>query len=214
MNPVVFASSGEFSENTYLLRSKNDVLLIDPGFNGEAIEAYLQEKGYQVAMVLLTHGHFDHVRDLRILEKTRTFPLFIHETDAPLLSNDRQNGSKYFRSSFRIRENQEIRTVHDGDVILFGLVSIRVIHTPGHTAGSVCYWVEDALFSGDTLFHGDLGRTDLETGSSRQMAESVRRLFAAVPDRVRVYPGHEEATDMGTERRHNPDVVAYLKPHG
>jgi len=214
MNPVVFASTGEFSENSYLLRYQSDVLIIDPGFNGEAIESYLQEKGYQVAMVLLTHGHYDHMRDLRILQKTRTFPLYIHEADAHLLRNEEQNGSKYFRSSFRIRENQEIRIVRDGDAIPFGPASIRVIHTPGHTAGSVCYGTQDALFSGDTLFHGDLGRTDLDTGSPRQMAESVRKLFAAVSDRVVVYPGHEEATDIGTERHHNRDVMAYLKPRG
>ncbi|MFH0993600.1 MAG: MBL fold metallo-hydrolase [bacterium] len=214
MNPVVFASTGEFSENSYLIRYKNDAVVIDPGFNGEAIVNYLEEKGYLLKMVLLTHGHYDHMRDLRILQKTLVFPIYIHETDALLLRDDVRNGSKYFRSSFRLREGQEIRMVRDGDEIPFGNAPIRVIHTPGHTAGSVCYEIQDILFSGDTLFHGDLGRTDLDTGSSKQMAATVRKLFAMLSDRVVVYPGHEEATDIGTERRNNHDVVAYLKSRG
>ena len=210
MTPVVFTDPS-FGQNCYLIRAKTDVAAIDPGFNGEALLAYLTEKGYRLTMVLLTHGHYDHIRDLRVLQKTLEFPLYVHPLDEPFLSDDALNGSTFFHGSFRLKAGQPVVSVADGMAIPFGTGTIQAIHTPGHTPGGVCYLFENDLFSGDTLFRGDLGRTDLAGGSSRLLAESVKKLFKGLSDGVVVHPGHEYRTTIGEERKTNHQVQAILK---
>ncbi|HAQ55813.1 MAG TPA: hypothetical protein DCR44_00140 [Acholeplasmatales bacterium] len=210
MTPVVFTDAS-FGQNCYLIRAKNEVAVIDPGFNGEAILAYLAEKGYHLAMVLLTHAHYDHIRDLRLLQKTLEFPLYVHPLDVPFLTDDALNGSTYFHGSFRLRAGQPMIPVTDGMTIPFGTTAIKVIHTPGHTPGGVCYLYENELFAGDTLFQGDLGRTDLAGGSARQLTDSIKKLFKGLSDGVVVQPGHESKTTIGEERKTNHQVQAILK---
>jgi len=210
MIPVVFRDP-TFGQNSYLVRFQNDVAVIDPGFNGEAISAYLAEKGYALRMVLLTHGHYDHIRDLRVLQKIHAFVLYVHPGDRAFLDDDALNGAGFFRGSFRLRADQRVELVDDGALVPFGLSAFRVIHTPGHTPGGVCYLYKDVLFAGDTLFKGDLGRTDLAGGSARAMSDSVKKLFGTLSDTVAVFPGHEEETSIGAERRSNSDVVRILR---
>ena len=210
MRPVRFADA-QFGQNAYVLKDGSDAIAIDPGFNGTAILRWLEESGCRLSAVILTHGHYDHVRDLRVLQKTMSFPLYVHPLDSPFLSDDAKNGATFFGGSFRLRGNQEVRPLADGAELPFGKGTIRVIHTPGHTPGSVCLAYGDELITGDTLFKGDLGRTDLEGGSSRDLEASIVKLFRAARDSAIVRPGHEESSTLGDERKNNVSVVRILK---
>ncbi|MFA5007234.1 MAG: MBL fold metallo-hydrolase [Candidatus Izemoplasmatales bacterium] len=210
MRPLRIADPA-FGQNAYILKDGSEAIVIDPGFNGAAILKWLTDNDCRLAAVLLTHGHYDHIRDLRLLQKTLSFPLYVHPLDLPFLSDDAKSGATFFGGSFRLRGNQEVRLYADGDDVPFGKGTIRVIHTPGHTPGSVCLLVGDDLFTGDTLFRGDLGRTDLEGGSNRDLEVSIGRLFKAAKDSAIVRPGHDDPTTLGAERRDNPAVVRILK---
>jgi len=210
MKPVVFNQNAAVM-NTYLVINQGKCVIIDPGFNGEDVIAYLALHNLTLSMVLITHGHYDHIRDLRLLAKTLVFPLYIHEADQPMLLDDRMNGATYFNGSFRIKADQVVHTIKDGDSIPFGLDAFKVWHTPGHTAGCVCFEYLNYLFTGDTLFHGDLGRTDLVSGSQKMLDKSIIKLFQNVSNDRIVYPGHEESSTMGTERKENPYVLRLLK---
>jgi glyoxylase-like metal-dependent hydrolase (beta-lactamase superfamily II) len=199
------------AQNTYLVADQSQVVIIDPGFNGEAALSQMTERGWTLAAVLLTHGHFDHFRGLRLLAKERTFPVYIHEKDAENFSDRSLNGAMYFNGSFSLPPSVEVRSVHDGDVLTFGNLTFSVLHTPGHSPGSVCYRHGKMLFSGDTLFCGDVGRTDLVGGNPQQLRMSLEKLFTGLGNDVVVLPGHEEATTIGSERMGNPMVPARLR---
>lgn len=199
------------SQNSYLFALKGEAFVIDPGFNGEAIEKTLETKGWKLTAVYITHGHFDHLRDVRLLQQKHEFPLYIHEADLPNLYDDSLNGSRYFNGSFRLRQDQKVQTFRDGEELPFGTTTLKVLHTPGHTPGSSCLWMAPYLFSGDTLFCGDLGRTDLVGGNPRALRESVVKLFTVLPNETIVFPGHEEATTIGAERSDNSFVPERLR---
>jgi glyoxylase-like metal-dependent hydrolase (beta-lactamase superfamily II) len=210
MKPVVFNQNAAVM-NTYLVIHQGKCVIIDPGFNGEDVIAYLALHNLTLSFVLITHGHYDHIRDLRLLAKTFAFPLYIHEADQPMLMDDRMNGATYFNGSFRIKADQVVHIIKDGEAIPFGLDAFKVWHTPGHTAGCVCFEYLNYLFTGDTLFHGDLGRTDLVSGSQKMLDKSIIKLFQSVSNDRIVYPGHEESSTMGLERKENPYVLRLLK---
>jgi len=210
MKPVVFNQNAA-QMNSYLVIHQGQCVLIDPGFNGDDVLAYLTLHNLKLNFVLITHGHYDHIRDLRVLAKMLVFPIYIHEADVPMLMDDRMNGATYFHGSFRIKADQPVIQVHDGDKIPFGLDAFKVWHTPGHTSGCVCFEYLNYLFTGDTLFHGDLGRTDLVSGSQKLLDKSIVRLFQSVSNDRIVYPGHEESSTMGNERKENPYVLRLLK---
>lgn len=182
-------------ENCYLLEDEETAVLIDPGFPAP-LPAETEKK---LKAILFTHGHFDHVLYGQELKKRLGVPLYIHEKDAPFLTDPALSLSA---------GNGEAADVllKDGDTVRIGTLSFQVIHTPGHTAGSCCFLCGDCLFTGDTLFRGSMGRTDLPTGDPEQMRASLQKL-SALPDGLKVYPGHEQITDMAFEKAHNP----YLK---
>lgn len=199
------------AQNTYLFADKGEAVVIDPGFNGEALLNILGEKNLRLSAVLLTHGHYDHLRDLRLLQKERDFPLYLHEEDVPNLWDDELNGSRYFHASFALKKSQKVVPFRDGEELRFGDLAVKVLHTPGHTAGSSCFLWGKTLFSGDTLFAGDLGRTDLPGGSPEKMRQSVERLFTVLGNEVLVLPGHEESTTIGNERKTNYGIPERLR---
>ncbi|HRZ67761.1 MAG TPA: MBL fold metallo-hydrolase [Candidatus Omnitrophota bacterium] len=175
---------GPLAANCYIFgcaRTKAAVI-IDPGGDAARINGQLSADGLKAECVINTHGHFDHTGANREFK----LPVFIHEADA---------GAK---------TAAYLRFIKDGDVIKAGDLDIQVIHTPGHSPGSVCLKCGDILFSGDTLFAGSIGRTDLNGGSEQQMAESLAKLVATIDDRTRIYPGHGPSTTMGQEREENP----------
>lgn len=184
---------GQLQANCYLATKDeaSPVVVIDPGDDMLALTRAL--KGRQVAGVLITHAHFDHILGLPAVSQA---PVYVHALDAPALSDSALSlcppGTPPLIAGAP-------RTVEEGDVIALGRLTFTVLHTPGHTVGSVCYRCGGALFSGDTLFYPGYGRTDLPGGSWQQMAASLHRLLAIRED-LTVYPGHGDAGPLSAIR--------------
>lgn len=172
---------------------------MDPGDNAYArLDRFIDAHYHSLLAVLLTHGHYDHIYGLLSLEHKA--PVYIGSDDVRCLTVP-----KYNLMQGLILDNIEKHEVFDGDILAIGGNKIRVIATPFHTEGSVCYYLEkdNALISGDTLFHLSYGRTDLAGGDERKVQNSLSKL-AKLPTQTKVYPGHGEATTIGNELRFNP----------
>ena len=182
--------------------------IVDPGGDDELIATQLRAHELEPRLILLTHGHIDHTGAVASL--TRTFPdveLCIHEADAPMLRDAGPALASLVGLAFEPAEPD--RLLADGDAIALGPHAFEVLHTPGHTPGGISLLVRqgdepDAIFSGDTLFAGGIGRTDFPGGSYTQLLGSIRERLFALPDDTCVYPGHGEPTTIGEERRTNP----------
>jgi glyoxylase-like metal-dependent hydrolase (beta-lactamase superfamily II) len=195
---------GRIGTNCYLLCSEaGNCAVIDPGDEAALILRQIKSHGLTPKEILLTHGHFDHIGAVEALQAQlgERLPVYIHPADVELLQDAEKNASAQMGGAgLTIRPD---RTVEDGDLLQLDELRIRVIATPGHTRGGVCYQVEDALFTGDTLFAGSIGRTDLYGGSFAAILESIRRLAALEGD-YRVLPGHGPESRLEAERRGNP----------
>lgn len=175
------------------------VLVVDPAAEAARILEALGSR--LVAAVALTHGHFDHLGAVREVIDSTGAPLVVHADDAASITTSTGNGGALF--GFPETAPGADRTVRDGDVITVGDLGFKVIHTPGHTPGSMCLFGGGTLLSGDTLFAGSVGRTDFPGGDMAAMRRSIARL-ASLPDDTRVCPGHGPETTIGRERRVNP----------
>ena len=190
---IIPLALGDYMTNCYILRQENskECCIIDPGYEAGRILSLLEEKQLAPEAILLTHGHFDHVGAVKDLAAETDCEVYISAADLslpPMITN----GPLYYTNTYP----------ESGSLTIAGL-SFRVIPTPGHTPGSVCLMVEDAIFSGDTLFAGSCGRTDLPGGSWSSISASLKKL-AALPGDYRVFPGHGAATTLEYERRCNP----------
>lgn len=183
-------------------------LVVDPGDDGDAILRRLAAHGLKAAALVHTHAHFDHVGATRRVAEGSQASIHLHEGDLFLYENLEMQGSMF---GFHFDAVLPVtRFIQDGDVVRAGGVEVEVVHTPGHTPGSVCFRLggEDILFSGDTLFQGSIGRTDLWGGDARALARSIRqRLYGLSADTL-VIPGHGPTTTIGEERATNPFVRA------
>lgn len=198
---------GLIQTNCYLVQNgQNEAALIDPGAQPDKILRYLEAQGLTLKMILLTHGHFDHMGGVDGILERWDIPVYIHPLDEEMTKTPSQNASMEFGGPGIACCTSRI--YGEGDEIPFGDITFRVLHTPGHTQGSVCLIAEDAemesvIFTGDTVFAGSVGRTDLYGGSYPQIAASARRI-AALPQNYRLLPGHGEATTLDYEREQNP----------
>ena len=188
---------GPIGTNCYILEDDqtNLAAVIDPGDEPELIQEALEKEGVEVRYLLLTHGHYDHTTAVPALH--RVYPqadIYIHQADA------NGAGSTLFPLAGEV---DDLKLYDEGDVIRLGDHEIQVLHTPGHSPGSVTLKVEDVLFTGDTLFAGSCGRTDLRGGSYEQIMQSLKRLGELKGD-FHVCPGHEATSTLERERRSNP----------
>ena len=185
---LVTVCAQSFGANTYLLVSGNEALIIDPAVSVSAILEAIRAEDAFPRGILLTHGHFDHIISLDTLRSGVGIDAYIHENDAIMLTDGKKNAFFDFFGKERVYRPAE-RLLSDGDIIPLGNEEIKVIHTPGHTQGSVCYLCGDILVTGDTLFAESIGRCDLWGGSRELMADSLRRL-SSLPRNTLIYPGH------------------------
>lgn len=194
-------SVGYLQTNCYIVTDGKFAVVVDPGGGYEKIKAYLADRGLRCDAVLLTHGHFDHIMALSALKKDGA-KVYIHENDEKMLRNEWNLAAEMGLPSLEVVQADV--SLCGGEKLVFGEMNFEVIHTPGHTQGGVCYDCNgEYLFSGDTLFAGTYGRTDLYGGSSEALRSSVEKLFAIDGDRT-VYPGHYSATTLERERAYNP----------
>ncbi len=182
---------GAYQTNTYIVENDGHCVIIDPGYEANTIAAFLQTQGLTADAIFLTHGHFDHVGAVKKLVEQLSCPIYIHEAE---LSMPRL---------FTAGAIYHTHTYGEGDRIQAAGLFFRVLHTPGHTPGSVCLITADVCFSGDTLFAGSCGRTDLPGGDWATIGCSLNRL-KQIEDDLTVYPGHGEATTLAAEKRCNP----------
>jgi hydroxyacylglutathione hydrolase len=196
----------ELQINCYLLGccATRETAIIDPGGDGELIKSNIAERQAIVKMILLTHGHFDHIGALDSIRKAYNSPVLIHSMDANALTNPMINLSALTGNDIVSSAAEQL--LEDGDRIQVGKLTLEVLHTPGHTRGGVCFGYNGLLFSGDTLFNSGIGRTDLPGGSMTQLEQSIREKIFTLPDDTLVLPGHGESTSIGLEKKINPFV--------
>ena len=195
--------AGPLENNMYLLvdeKTKQAVLIDATALVSEIIDT-VKELGADVKYILLTHGHFDHIMGLNDLKEALNAQAVINKNDLTL--SDKINE---FTRMFNMPETTPSvyeKFVDDGDVIQAGDMKIKVISTPGHTEGGVCYLVDDNLFSGDTLFRDSVGRTDLWGGNFEKLSDSIKNKLFKLDDNIKVFPGHGPMTTIGYEKKHN-----------
>ena len=199
---------GSVFTNCYFLKNKEtgEMLIIDPGDNAEKIEQKILEMQGKPVAILLTHGHFDHIMGLSGVMEDIKVPVYVEEADLPMMMDGESNlSSGYMRGGYQFADAVPVR---DGQQLQIAGFQFRVIHTPGHTPGGCCYYMEqeDVLFSGDTLFRTSVGRSDFPGGSASALVRSVKEKLLILPEETHVYPGHMEETTIGYEKRHNPFV--------
>ena len=175
--------------------------VVDPGGRIDDLEDYIAANQLRVEQVLLTHGHADHIAGAMQAARAFNCPVYVHEADLPWLSGKDDPMARHLGLKEDIVANHYL---NEGDVLQLAGVPFTVLHTPGHTPGGCCFYAAEAavLLSGDTLFAGSIGRSDLEGGDSAVLQQSLNRL-KALPDETDVYPGHGPATTIGWEKRRN-----------
>jgi len=195
--------------NCYIVSEKEKAFIIDPG--GDADRIISAAKDFDVRYILLTHAHFDHISGLNNV--SAAFPdakVAIHIFEHDWLYSPQLNFSEEFGFTFVFKGKVNLK-LEDGISLDFAGTKIDVIHTPGHTPGSTCFYIEKSgkcenpvLFSGDTLFRSSIGRTDFPGGDGRKIMESIKTKLLLLPDETIVYPGHDENTSISMEKKFNP----------
>ncbi len=195
---------GMVQANCYIITNdQNEGAIIDPGGETERIINYLEQNEINPKMILLTHGHFDHIASVWDLIEKYDLPVYINENDAEMLKNINISLCNMSTLYFNYKPGLEYNELKDNDIVKLGDLEFKLIHTPGHSKGSSCFIVENAIFTGDTLFCGDIGRTDLYGGDYATIKESLKKLSELEQDYV-VYPGHGPSSSIEKEKATNP----------
>ena len=196
---------GQVATNCYLVMKENtkELIIVDPADHAERISKKIEDMGGKPAAILLTHGHFDHIGAAASLKEKYEIPVYAMQEEAQVLSSTRLNLSQMFGCPLTLEADELLK---DGQSILLAGMEITVFHTPGHTQGGACYYFpkEGVLFSGDTLFCESVGRSDFPTGSMSVLVRSIKEKLLVLPEATKVFPGHNEETTIGHEKKYNP----------
>lgn len=192
--------------NCYLVSCEKTkkAAVIDPGSGSQMLSKWIKEHDVEITRIILTHGHYDHIGAVEDLRREFQAKVAIHQDDAEMLNNSRKNLASFMGWDFTIPPADIL--LEDNQVIEIGEKKLQVLHTPGHSPGSICLLLEDGLISGDTLFEGSVGRTDFPGGDMRKLLKSIHQKLMVLNDNTKVYPGHEGSTTIGRERMSNPYV--------
>lgn len=194
---------GQIENNNYLLidEASKEAVLFDCSEDSKDIDTALKESGATLKYILLTHGHFDHVLGVNDFKRKYNCKVLIHESDKLLLDTINEFIKRFEMADVAVPKIDGF--VKDGEIIKLGENEIKVIHTPGHTQGGVCYLVEDKLFSGDTLFYESVGRTDLPGGNFNQLKSNIQEKLFTLDENIKVYSGHGPSSTIGHEKENN-----------
>ena len=198
---------GPLETNCYLVYSQDSLecTVVDPGAEADRIFQLIAQKNLKPKLILNTHGHVDHIGANKDIKEKFNIPLYIHSADGPMLENVQQSEMAIFLGAMDSPSPDHF--LNDGDKIKIGKSFLQVIHTPGHSPGSVSFLSDGFLLSGDTLFFGGVGRTDLPGGSWKEMESSIKNKILTMPDEMKVLPGHGPFTTVGQEKRANPFIT-------
>ncbi len=191
--------------NTYVVYSEKAFFIIDPCVKPELIDEFLKPLKLKPTFILITHSHIDHIL---FINETRDFynmPVLVHEDDFSELTDNAKNGSALFGYNKYFRDAD--RKIGDNETITAGDMTIKTIATPGHTPGSVSYYIDNMVFTGDTLFYLSIGRTDLGRGDQEEIMDSINNKLFNLPGKTLVYPGHGIFTSIEYEKNENPFVI-------
>jgi len=197
---------GPIMANCFILGCEQtlEAAVIDPGDEADRILRALAEYNLTAKLIINTHGHFDHVGANKRLNAVTGAPILIHPLDAPMLAQLADSAAAWGMQADNSPPPD--RELQDGDDVTFGKIRLTVVHTPGHTPGGISLYTAREVFVGDTLFAGSIGRTDFPGGSFATLKESIQQKLFVLSDDLKVYPGHNQTTTIGVEKRSNPFV--------
>lgn len=193
---------GVYAANSYILRCQDtdEAVVVDPGGESEEIIKFLTDENLKFKYIVLTHAHGDHIGGVIDLKEKYDVPVLIHEGDEELLNDSEKNLSTHIpMKEIAFKSDKNLK---DGDIITFGNVKLQVIHTPGHSPGCICLKSGNDILTGDTLFKGSIGRTDLY-GSSDEIVNSINQKLMIYDDSVNIHPGHGAESTIGYEKANN-----------
>lgn len=203
---------GPLEVNSYLIGDpdSNSAFCIDPGGDPDLIIEDLKGKRWELKGILLTHAHFDHIAGAGHLKEKTNAPLYLHEKDVEIYRRAPDSMMRWLgvtmdflpEIDYYLEENKEL---------CLGNKALVVIHTPGHTPGSVCFYGGGCIFTGDLIFKGSVGRTDFPGGSTKDLIKSIIEKILPLPEDVEIFPGHGEMTDLKTEIENNPFIKEFLR---
>jgi glyoxylase-like metal-dependent hydrolase (beta-lactamase superfamily II) len=208
---VIRLTVSPLEENCFLLGDDESgaAIVFDPGDEAERIVAAVREHGWTVDTVLNTHGHIDHIGAAQEVKEALDAKFYLHPLDNYLLPDLVAHGQTYGIVNARV-PTVDVELA-DGDTIPFAGQTIHVTHTPGHTPGHCIFTIGDDVICGDLVFAGSIGRTDLPGGDHNAMIDSLERVMLALPDQMRLHPGHGESTTVAVERKYNPFLIGLGK---
>ncbi|OAT85028.1 MBL fold metallo-hydrolase [Desulfotomaculum copahuensis] len=190
--------------NCYIIgcRETGEAAVVDPGAEAGRILSRLEQLKLKCRCIILTHGHADHIGALAAVKEATGAAVLIHREDAGMLTSPARNLSLYVGQALQLEPAD--RLLEEGDEIKVGSLTLKVLHTPGHTPGGICLQLDGYLITGDTLFAGSVGRSDFPGGDHRQLIASIKKKLLVFPPETQVLPGHGPASTIGEESRDNP----------
>lgn len=210
---VISLTLGMVDTNAYLIGDLNTkrAILIDPVDNADVLLKTAQDKGWEIALVLATHAHFDHVLASKAIQESTGAPFWIHRDCVEWLESLPLQGKRFGLGNFPEAAVPDRLLDNNSEIIEIDDIKLKTLYTPGHAPGHLSFYMEDEniLFSGDTLFAGSIGRTDLPGGDFELLMESISKQLMTLPDETTVLAGHMEATTIGQERHNNPFLLSY-----
>ena len=195
---------GALGVNCYIVSCSEtkECIIIDPGDEADLILNFIKKEELNVKAIVNTHGHADHIGANSILKKYTLAPVMIGVFDKEMLADPKLNLSVYIEN--QITSDEADKLLDDGDIISFGNIKLKVLHTPGHTRGGICLYGENVVFTGDTLINQNIGRTEFAGGSMTDIIKSINNKLMCLDDEMKVLPGHGPSSSIGFERQRNP----------